>query len=74
MESSKQKIILTGESHMLLVDLYRAAFSVAPGAARSRFQYDVHRESTRDLFGSHFGNVPVDEQSLTRVRVSDGHV
>ena len=57
-----------------LVHLYLAAFSVAPGgAATSRSQNNVHRETTRDLFGSHFGNVPVDEQSFARVRVSDGH-
>jgi hypothetical protein len=50
----------------------RARASVA-GLTLGLYRHN-HRESTRDLSGSHFGDVPVDEQSLARIEVSDGHV
>jgi hypothetical protein len=56
------------------VGLYRTAFSVAPGAATSRFQHNVHRKSTRDLFGVILAMCRLMSRRLRVPPLSDGHV
>jgi NADPH:quinone reductase-like Zn-dependent oxidoreductase len=56
------------------VDDITAAAIAIPGMSSWAALKERAHESPCDLFGSHSGNVPVDEQSLARVRVSDGHV